>query len=187
MWAATEGRPYNGSSMTKAVSYSLALVIILGVVQVASAHEGPPFPLFVDQKVDPYIVSVWTDPDVGTALFFVILNAPEPPADLRIQIGVQPVSGRLPEAFYAAARENVQGRIQYRTQVYFDAQELWRVRVRLESAQGNAETMATVEATPPGYGRWDLLVYLLPFLAIGALWAIAMLRRIKHRTGARHA
>ena len=51
----------------------------------------------------------------------------------------------------------------------------------------DAETFATVEATPPGYGRWDLLLYLLPFLAIGVLWAVAMLRRIKRRTGARHA
>jgi hypothetical protein len=166
---------------------TLLLGIVLLLAQIASAHEGPPFPLFVDQKADRYVVSVWTDPDVGTALFFVILNAPEPPADLRVQIGVQPVSGRLPEAFYPAERENVQGQVQYRAQVHFDAQELWRVRVRLESAQGNGETMATVEATPPGYGRWDLLVYLLPFLAIGALWAIAMLRRIKRRTGARHA
>ena len=173
--------------MTKALTYTLALFIIFGVVKIASAHEGPPFPLVVDQKADRYVISVWTDPDVGTALFFVILNAPEPPPDLRVQIGVQPVSGRLPETFYAAERENVQGRVQFRAQVQFDAQELWRVRVRLESAQGNGETVATVEATPPGYGRWDLLVYLLPFLAIGVLWAIAMLRRIKRRTGARHA
>jgi hypothetical protein len=172
--------------MTKALSYALLFVVTIGMV-IASAHEGPPFPLVVDQKADRYVVSVWTDPDVGTALFFVILNAPEPPADLRVQIGVQPVSGRLPEAFYAAERENVQGQVQYRTQVHFDAEELWRVRVRLESAQGNGETIATVEATPPGYGRWDLLVYLLPFVAIGVLWAVAMLRRIKRRTGARHA
>jgi hypothetical protein len=165
----------------------VSLIIVLCLAKIASAHEGPPFPLFVDQKADRYVVSVWTDPDVGTALFFVILTAPEPPPDLRIQIGVQPVSGRLPEAFYPAERENVQGRIQYRAQVNFDAQELWRVRVRLESAQGNGETVATVEATPPGYGRWDLLVYLLPFLGVGLLWAIAILRRIKHRTGARHA
>src|SRR5215813_14290304 len=110
----------------------LLLFIVFAVARTASAHEGPPFPLFVDQKAGGYVVSVWTDPDVGTALFFVILNAPEPPADLRVQIGVQPVSGRLPEAFYPAERENVQGRIQYRSQVYFDAQELWRVRVRLE-------------------------------------------------------
>ena len=166
---------------------TLLLGIVLLLANAASAHEGPPFPLFVDQKADRYVVSVWTDPDVGTALFFVILNAPEPPADLRVQIGVQPVSGRLPEAFYAAERENVQGQIQYRAQVHFDAQEIWRVRVRLESAQGNGETVATVEATPPGYGRWDLLVYLLPFLAIGVLWGVAMLRRTKRRTGARHA
>ena len=166
---------------------TLAILIILGLASIARAHEGPPFPLFVDQKADRYVVSVWTDPDVGTALFFVILNAPEPPPDLRVQIGVQPVSGRLPEAFYPAARENVQGQIEYRALVQFDAQEMWRVHVRLESAQGNGETFATVEATPPGYGRWDLLVYLLPFLAVGMLWAIAMLRRIKRRTGARHA
>lgn len=170
---------------------SLRLTLLLGIVllcaSTASAHEGPPFPLFVDQKADRYTVSVWTDPDVGTALFFVILNAPEPPPDLRVQIGVQPVSGRLPEAFYPAQREDVQGHVQYRALVNFDAQELWRVRVKLESAQGNGETTATVEATPPGYGRWDLLVYLLPFLAVGTLWAIAMLRRIKSRTGAKHA
>ena len=185
--AATECRSYNRSSMTKVLNYFVALVIIFGMVRIASGHEGPPYAIVVDQKADRYVVSVWSDPDVGEALFFVILNAPEPPADLRVQIGVQPVSGRLPEAFYTAERENVQGQIQYRTQVHFDAQELWRVRVRLESAQGNAETFATVEATPPGYGRWDLLLYLLPFLAIGVLWAVAMLRRIKRRTGARHA
>ena len=145
-----------------------------------SAHEGPPFPLFVDQKVDRYVVSVWTDPDVGTALFFVIVNVPEVtemPADLQVQIGVQPASGRVPEVFYAATRENVQGHTQYRAEVHFDTQELWRVRVRLESAAGNAETVATVEATPPGYGRWDLLLYLLPFLAIGLLWTIALVRK----------
>jgi hypothetical protein len=164
----------------------LLLVILVAFARTASAHEGPPFPLFVDQKVDPYVVSVWTDPDVGTALFFVIINGPEPPPDLRVQIGVQPLSGRLPEAFYPAERENVQGRVQYKAQVQFDAQELWRVRVQLQSAQsGNAETTATVEATPPGYGRWDLLIYLLPFLSVGLLWTIAMIRKHKQRTGDR--
>ena len=72
-------------------------------------------------------------------------------------------------------------------QVHFDAQELWRVRIRLQSAQGTAETVATVEATPPGYGRWDLLLYLLPFLAVGVLWATAMIRKMKRRTGDNHA
>lgn len=154
-------------------------LILLFFGKSASAHEGPPFPLFVDQKVDRYLVSVWTDPDVGTGLFFVIVNTPDLPADLSVQIGVQPVSGRLPETFYPAQRENLQNQVQYRAEVQFDAEELWRVRVRLDSAQGSAETIATVEVTPPGYGRWDLLVYAVPFLAIGVLWALAMVRKFK--------
>lgn len=168
--------------------FVLPLGVILLVAAAARAHEGPPYPLFVDRQVNPYVVSVWTDPDVGDALFFVILNAPaQPPDDLRVEIGVQPVSGRLAETFYPAEREHLQGQVQYRAGVRFDAEEVWQVRVRLHSAQGNAETVATVEATPPGYGRWDLLVYVLPFVAIGVLWAIAIIRRLKERTGDKHA
>lgn len=174
---------------TKSVLCFLCLLCFF-VGKEVNAHEGPPFPLFVDQKVDPYVVSVWTDPDVGTALFYVIVNTQQgaaPPADLQVQIGVQPVSGRLSEVFYTGQRENLQGQTQYGAQVHFDAQEIWRVRIRLQSAQRTAETVATVEATPPGYGRWDLLIYLLPFLAIGLLWAIAMIRKIRRRTGEKHA
>jgi hypothetical protein len=116
-----------------------------------------------------------------------VIVSGQPPPDLHVQIGVQPNSGRLPEAFYNAERESVSGQVQYRVLVHFDVEELWRVRVRLLSTQGNAETVATVEATPPGYGRWDLLVYLLPFLAVGVLWAVAMIRKTKRRTGDKHA
>ena len=161
---------------------ALVIILIFLITQITIAHEGPPYPLFVDKKVDPYTISVWTDPDVGTGLFFVILSGIDAPPDLQIKIGVQPVTGRLPEAFYNAEREQVQGQVQYRAEVQFDAEELWQVRVRLESARGNAETVANVEVTPPGYGRWDLLVYLMPFLAIGLLWAIAMIRRTRRRT-----
>jgi len=161
-------------------------VSFLLLIMTANAHEGPPFPLFVDQKVDCYVISLWSDPDVGDALFFVIVGG-EPPPDLQVQLGVQPVSGRLPEAFYTAQPERVSGQVQYRALVHFDAEETWRVRVRLQSSQGNAETTTTVEATPPGYGRWDLLIYLSPFLAVGVLWAIAMIRKTKRRTGEKHA
>jgi len=163
----------------------LSLLFLLMCVRSVSAHEGPPYPLFVDRQVDRYVVSVWTDPDVGTGLFFVILGGPqvaELPSDLRVQVGVQPVSGRLPEVFYNANREDLQGQIQYRAEVQFDAEELWQVRVRLDSAHGKPETIANVEVTPPGYGRWDLLVYVLPFVAVGMLWAIAMIRKIRRRT-----
>ena len=177
---------YNYFRMRSGSHFGRHVVLLLLLAGTANAHEGPPFPLFVDQKVDRYIVSLWSDPDVGDALFFVIVSG-QPPPDMQVQIGVQPASGRLPEAFYAGERESVSGQVQYRALVHFDAEELWRVRVRLQSSEGNAETITTVEATPPGYGRWDLLVYLVPFLAVGVLWAIAMIRKTKRRTGDKHA
>ena len=60
--------------------------------------------------------------------------------------------------------------MQYKAMVNFDVQEIWQVRVILSSAYGGGETIAFVEPTPDGLGRWDLLIYLLPFLAIGFIW-----------------
>jgi len=172
-------------------SLLLTLLAVLVFVHSAQAHEGPPYPLFVDRNLGGYTISVWTDPDVGEALFYVIIDESQytqsAAADLRVQIGVQPLSGRLPEKFYPAERENVKGHIQYRAQVHFDAEELWRVHVRLESAMGNVETFENVAATPPGYGRWDLLIYLVPFLAVGIVWGVAMVHKLKQRTGDKHA
>jgi len=166
--------------MHKSLLSVLAVCLLLSLSLNATAHEGPPFPIILDKSVGPCIVSVWTDPDVGESTFFVIIN-PQPsgtvPADLKVELGVQPTSGRLAEVVYPAQREDLRDQVQYKALVFLDAQEMWRVRVGLASAQGSGEASATVEATPPGYGRWDLLIYLLPFVAVALLWLRAVLRR----------
>jgi hypothetical protein len=63
----------------------------------------------------------------------------------------------------------------------FDRDEFYRVRLVLRSAQGMEEALSRVEATPPGYGRWDLLLYLLPFLAVAFLWFRGMSRRRRYK------
>ena len=160
-------------------SLLLTAGLLLAVSAPVFAHEGPPYPIIVDQTLGPCVLSVWSDPDVGTGTFFFILE-PVPggqlPDDIRIDIGVHPVSGRLPEAVYAAEREDQGGRVQFKALVPFDAEGLWRVRVSLQSAQGGGEATTDVEVTPPGYGRWDLLIYLLPFAAVGFLWLRAIIK-----------
>ncbi|HEX8148249.1 MAG TPA: hypothetical protein VF591_13805 [Pyrinomonadaceae bacterium] len=164
----------------KLKSLLLAAGLLLTCGDRAAAHEGPPYPILVDKALGPCVVSVWSDPDVGAGTFFFILE-PTPggrlPDDVRIDVGVRPVSGRLPEAVYAAEREDQGGRVQFKALVPFDAEGLWRVRVGLRSPQGGGEATADVEVTPPGYGRWDLLIYLLPFAAVGALWLRALIKR----------
>jgi hypothetical protein len=146
----------------------------------ASAHEGPPYPILVDKMIGPCLVSVWADPDVGVGTYFIILDPPQGgtlPEDVTVEIGVQPVSGRLAEARYNAEREALRGRTQFKAEIPFDAQERWLTRIFLKSSQGGGEASVEVEVTPPGYGRWDLLLYLFPFLAVGFLWLKAFLRR----------
>ena len=171
---------YRSASLRYLVRSVMAVCLLLSLCLNTAAHEGPPFPIIVDKSVGPCIVSVWTDPDVGESKFFVIVNPQTGgtiPADLKVELGVQPTSGRLAEVLYPAQREDLRDQVQYKAFVYLDAQEMWRVRVVLASAQGSGEASATVEATPPGYGRWDLLIYLLPFVAVAGLWLRAVTRR----------
>jgi hypothetical protein len=163
----------------------LLLVLSLLAPRPASAHNGPPFPIIENKKVGPCIVALWTHPDVGTGAFYVFVE-PAPgttvPSDLKIEIGVQPLTGRLPEELYAAERVKSHGPPQYNAQAEFDRQELWRVRLVVKSSQGGGEVTTQVEVTPPGFGRWDLLLYLLPFLLVAFLWFRGISRTRRRRS-----
>jgi hypothetical protein len=165
-------------------SVGLLVTLLLALPTPANAHNGPPFPIIENKKVGPCIVALWTHPDVGTGAFYVFVQ-PTPggtvPDDLKIKIGVQPVSGRLPEKLYEAERVKSHGQAQYNAQADFDRQELWRVRLVTQSSQGDGEATAQVEVTPPGFGRWDLLLYLLPFLLVAFLWFRGITRATRRR------
>jgi hypothetical protein len=103
------------------------------------------------------------------------------PDDLKISIGVQPESGRLSEVVYTAERADNRGQVEFNVSAQFDRDEFWRVRLTLQSSLGSGEAFSRVEATPAGYGRWDLLLYMLPFLAIAFLWFRGMSRRRRYK------
>jgi hypothetical protein len=173
----------NAKSRTPHRSFAV-VAFVLALSPSARAHNGPPFPIIENRKVGPCIVALWTHPDVGTGAFYVFVD-PAPgsvvPSDLKIEIGVQPLSGRLPEVLYAAQPVKARGQVQYNAFAEFDKQELWRVRLVLQSEQGNGEATTQVEVTPPGFGRWDLLLYLLPFLLVAFLWFRGISRMRRHR------
>lgn len=150
------------------------LALILCFCASASAHVGPPFPIITDQRVGPCVISLWTHPDIGTGSFWVMVD-PAPggsvPKDVKVQIAIQPIDHRIPEVIYDTQSDNRPSQVQFsNTTVPFDRDEVVKVRVLLQSAAGNGEASAQVEITPTAFGRWDLLFYLLPFLAVAALW-----------------
>lgn len=156
--------------------------------QTAWAHLGPPYPIMQNRKIGPLTIAVWSNPDVGIGSFFVVIDPGKGntvPQDMKVQVAVQPVSGRLPEKFYDAWREKVRNEVEFKTTVPFDKEETWRVRILLTSTQVTGETQTNVEVTPPGLGRWDLLLFLLPFLGIGILWFKAAKTKLNRKRSPR--
>lgn len=157
-------------------------LLVLGALP-ACAHNGPPFPIIENRKMGSCLVSLWTHPDIGTGTFFVFVD-PAPggriPGDLKFNIAIQPESKRLPEVVYAMNREDGHGQVQYKASVDFDRDDFFRVRLVMLGSPENAEALSRVEATPVGFGRWDLLFFLLPFLAVAFLWLRGITRRRNH-------
>lgn len=150
----------------------LALLVLLLLPAALHAHAGPPFPIAVDQPVGPWKVSVWTDPDIGTGVVYVIAEGPSQPRS--VSVSARPVDGGLPEVAYPTERQGRPEDARFFTKVKFDHGGMWRLRAVLDGKAVEAE----VEATPDGVPRpWELGLYLLPFLAVGFLWGKAVLRR----------
>jgi len=155
----------------------------------ASAHEGPPFPILMDKPAGPYVVSVWADPDIGEAQFYVVVETPDggPPARApKVSMWTQPAGGRLGRVDYPMQRRALRNQVQFEAEPYFDRQDFWTVGFEVVDAnRRRAELTAQVESTPPGYGLWDLAIYLFPFVLLGAMWAVAMARRRRMMHGER--
>lgn len=149
------------------------LLVALGVGP-AAAHDGPPYPILVDRATGPVLLSVWADPDVGTGTFHVYLEplADQPlPEHCAVEILVQPVDGRLLErGFTAEPLRRRTGRQHHLGEVEFDAVGEWTARFVIDCRGRRGEAGTVVEVTPPGQGPvLDFLLYLFPFVAIGAL------------------
>lgn len=159
---------------------ALALCLLAATPIAASAHTGPPYPIFMDKPVGDQVVSVWADPDIGEASFFVVFDHPtDEAAQAKIEVWVRPTSERLERQTYAARRDNnVRNQLQFVAHPQFDAMEMWRIGVVIHPA-GNAdpvEWITEVQATPDGLSPAAVVVYALPFVFIVLFW-IAALRR----------
>jgi hypothetical protein len=186
----------NGAPRAIGARWTIALVFVaLCVCVPARAHIGPPYPIMQNRKVGPLNVEVWSNPDVGTGSFYVVIDPPKDsgiavPADMKVRVAVQPVSKRLPVAAYDAWRDKLLDHVEYKAIVPFDQEEMWHIHITFSSATVNGAADTDVSVTPTLLGRWDLLLFLLPFAGIGALWFKAasvkraqMLRRRAKRTG----
>lgn len=182
MFTANNKENWNSGSWYRALL--LCVLLCLYVPPGSEAHEGPPFPIIVDHEIGPYLVSVWTDPDIGIGTFFIVFDPnPELQGELStdissVKVGVEPTSGRLEEAIYDATPQRARNGARYMAEVEFDQGEMWNVRVVIEGNGWEEELISEVEATPDGsIGPIAILIYALPFIGIGIIWIRAIMVR----------
>jgi hypothetical protein len=164
----------------------LALAFTLAALSVrASGHSGPPFPILSDKAAGPYLISIWTDPDAtddGSAggQFWVrihLVGGEDLPSGTRATVSIAPTN--RPDAAQTASAAPVRGDITNQFAALVMGHEgPFHVHVSIDGPRGRAAVESSVDATydlrPP---RVLLLIYLVPFVAVGLLWGRLLMRR----------
>ncbi len=155
-------------------------------VESATAHSGPPFPILSNRIAGAYDISIWSDPDTtddGSAggQFWVVLKAvgrgPGIPAATVVTVAIRPLDREGPTRTGRAVPVNGAADNQF-VALLMDHEGPFGVRVTVDSSLGRAEVESRAEATydlRPSRGL--IVIYLLPFVAVGALWMKVLWRR----------
>jgi hypothetical protein len=162
-----------------------AILVLLNLQCRIAAHDGPPFPIVSTRTAGPYTISVWTDPDTtddGTAggQFWVTLEAAgggTVPAGTIATVSIRPLDRSGPPLEERTAPVGRDAGRQFAALV-MDHEGRFAVRVIVDGPAGRAQVEGEVAATydlRPAPGL--VLVYLFPFVALGALWVKVLLRR----------
>jgi hypothetical protein len=174
--------------MSSSASVLIALILsgILLFEPRPLAHSGPPFPIVSNHIKGAYEISIWTDPDTTDdatpgGQFWITLNAADKattiPPGTEVNVEVRPLdrpgpatSGRAAPLDGAIGRQFVALRM--------DHEGPFAVRVTVDGQLGRVQLDSRVDATYDSRPSPGLLIlYVLPFLAVGALWAKVLLRR----------
>ena len=168
------------------------LIAAVTMSPIVHAHAGPPFLLVSDRPAGPYLVSVWTDPDStddGTAggRFWVVLRSARGDTTLapetRATVTVTPIDRSSPPAVGHAVPSGSDPSQQY-VALVMDREGRFVVRVEIAGPLGSAGFDAEVEATYDlRPAPWLIVLYALPFLALGFLWLRLLLKRRAIRPG----
>jgi hypothetical protein len=147
----------------------------------ALAHDGPPYAVLVDHPLGERRLEVWTDPDIGTGRYWIILTAASEGASLsppdELQVCVAPRGVGQPESCATAQREPADG-VRYYAEVPFPEGGWWTTRILIRDGERVQEAAVDVEATPPGVGLVGFAIYLFPFVGFGLIFLkLALMRR----------
>lgn len=167
---------------------ALAVSAAFGDTALAQSHEmmmhhGVPSRVVGNQRVGPYVASLWIEPEVGDGAIYVILDAAgsvpfTPPSAVRV--AVAPASARIGEVVQEAHLESARSAAgaRYMAQLMFDRPERWNVRVIVEGPAGGGQLVSQVESTTnAAMGLFGVSLASTPFVLVAFVYWRAWLAR----------
>ena len=168
---------------------ALALCAIFGFRAVAQSHEmmmhhGVPSRVVADQRIGPYVASLWIEPEVGDGAVYIMLDAADgaaftPPSAVRV--AAAPASGRVDEVVHEAHPQPIKAGAgaRYMTNLMFDRPERWNVRVIVEGPAGGGQLETQVESTTnAAMGLFGVSLASTPFVLVAFVyWRSSIARR----------
>lgn len=151
---------------------------LLGLAARAAAHDGPPYPILVDERVAGVTLSVWADPDVGEGTFYYYVEGAEGGVSIAVEAQALDATGLVARG--ASAPAPPRAPYQLVGSVPFAHRGTWRARFRVTSPAGAGALEYDLAVTPPGLGAVELTWYAVPFAAAAALWLRIFLARRSH-------
>lgn len=160
----------------------ISFLILLQFVFPATGltHDGPAFPILVNQKVDAISLSIWADPDTGEGSYFLYLEGPESSSYsiTVLSTATDNPSEKLLQSAILTEKED--GKSSYKAIVPYTRAIMWNVEFQLKQ-NGNTQKsiIIPIEVTPPGPNKLEFAVYFLPFILVGFLWVKVVLAKRK--------
>ncbi|MCB9914283.1 MAG: hypothetical protein H6828_03915 [Planctomycetes bacterium] len=168
--------------------FAVAALLALSLASRAAAHDGPPYPILVDEVLEGWTVSVWADPDVGTGTFYYYLDAPagRTPAELLVEAHAEPADGTTPAVSGVSVAAEPSEPFQQIGTLEFHHRGTWPTRFVVslpEEGRVLGELAFDLDVTPPGLGVFNLIWFAFPFLALALLWLRALFLQRAHDRG----
>lgn len=161
-------------------------VLLTAFEAIVAAHSGPPYPIVSNRAVGAYTVSIWTDPDTTdngkpAGEFWIELEPADGrtaiPAGTQATVAIRPLDREGPTREGRA--DPVRGQLARQfVALLMDHEGRFGVHLTIDGPLGREVVDSQVDATYDlRPAPWLIALYLFPFVAIGALWGKALLRR----------
>ena len=162
------------------------ILFSLLVISEVFAHEGPPYPILVDQKFLTYKLSVWADPDTENGTFLFYPEGENLKSDNYIyEVKATPQMGSK-EILKGTSLQSVdeKGKFTYTATIPFSSEGMWNVEIKVKNKQNGDillnQTIA-VSVTPPGPNPMETLIYMIPFVLLGLIWIKVVIHKRKKK------